>query len=75
MKKLIKTLVVAVLSASLITGCGGNGNTGDSQQVAQESTQENSQENSGVNAETEAVYPTGELMTPAESFAGGDGSK
>lgn len=77
MKKLIKILMVGVLSASLITGCGGNTNTGDSQQAAQESTQENSQENSEVNVETEAevVYPTGELMTPAEAFAGGDGSK
>ena len=76
-KKLINTLLITILSASLITGCGGNTNSGDSQQGAQESTQENSQENSEVNVETEveAVYPTGELMTPAEAFAGGDGSK
>lgn len=73
MKKLIKFLLIGVLSASLITGCGGNGNTDDVSQTTQESTQENSE----VSAETEVevAYPIGELMTPAESFAGGDGSK
>lgn len=41
-EKIIKLMMIGVLSASLITGCGGSGNTGDSQQAAQESTQENS---------------------------------
>lgn len=67
--------MVGVISASLLTGCGGKSSTGDSQQVAQESTQGNLQEDVQVSAEPEVVYPTGELMTPAEAFAGGDGSK
>lgn len=67
--------MVGVISASLLTGCGGKSSTGDSQQVVQESTQGNLQEDVQVSAEPEVVYPTGELMTPAEAFAGGDGSK
>lgn len=56
MRKLFIYLMAGVLSASLLTGCGGNGNTGDSQQAAQEDVQ--------VSTEAEVVYPTGELMTP-----------
>ena len=67
MRKLFIYLMAGMLSASLLTGCGGNGNTGDSQQAAQEDVQ--------VSTEAEVVYPTGELMTPASAFAGGDGSK
>lgn len=61
--------MIGVMGASLLTGCGGTNGTDDSQQTMQE--------NSQVNAETEAEveYPTGELLTPAESFAGGDGTK
>lgn len=63
--------MAGVLSVSLLTGCGGTDTTSDSQQAVQESIQENSKEST----EAEVVYTTGELMTPAESFAGGDGSK
>ena len=71
MKKLIRFLMLGVVSISLLTGCGGKSITND----IQESAQENVQISTETDVEVETEYPTGELMTPADAFAGGDGSK
>lgn len=63
MKKGIAIVLTTIMSISLLTGCGGNGNANDTQQNTQNDTQMENQ------------LQAGELMTPADAFAGGDGTK
>lgn len=65
MKKKVAVLLAAMMSISLLTGCGGK--------ESADHTQQNTEiEN---NTQAESSLQPGELMTPAESFAGGDGTK
>lgn len=66
MKKIMAVLLTAIMSISLLTGCGGTNAGGDTQQNT---------ENTENNTQADAELQPGELMTPAESFAGGDGTK
>ncbi len=63
MKKIIAVLLTAIMGISLLTGCGGTNTGGDTQQETENNTQ------------TEVGLQPGELMTPADAFAGGDGTK
>lgn len=67
MKRTLAILLVTIMSMSLLVGCGGGGTT----DAPQDSTQAAGQETAQVDESALIREP----MAPADSFAGGDGSK
>lgn len=73
MKKRIVVLFVTITSISLLSGCGGKEGMKDIQAETNIQAEANTQTEGNV--QPEVHIQAGELMTPAEYFAGGDGTK